>query len=480
MRLNRFVVAPVIVLVVAGLVAGFLTGAFASVARSGLYATGLLSDGGASTLPPGTLSRPSTPTTSAPQPEPEPRGAPAAVLAPATAGPAPSAKRLSAKVTAVDRSQVKGTFSGSVIDVGTGKTLYAKNASKAYIPASTMKVLTTTAALSILGAQHQFSTTVVAEGKGRIILVGGGDPYLVASRSAADPDRASLSRLAQLTAAQLKKAGHTKVSLGYDTSLFSGPSWHPDWPSNYRDQVTPISALWVNEGRVRGSPGARVANPPKVAADAFAAALRKRGIRVTGVESDVAKKGVAPLAAVKSLPLERIVERLLMVSDNDAAEIVAHQAAIGAGKEGSFAAARQVVKSRLVKLGVWDDSARIRDGSGLSRKNLVPADLMARALRVDLLPTHPELRPVATGLPVAGVEGSLRVRYNLKDTDAARGLVRGKTGTLTGVASVAGYVRSTDGSLLAYAFIANDATEYFATRVWFDRVTTVLSRCGCR
>jgi D-alanyl-D-alanine carboxypeptidase/D-alanyl-D-alanine-endopeptidase (penicillin-binding protein 4) len=402
------------------------------------------------------------------------------VLAPATPGVQPRAKSVAARVDKVKRAGMTGTFSATVLDGGTGQVLYAKNATKAYIPASTMKILTSTAGLSVLGPQHRFSTRVVTSGKGQITLVGGGDPYLTAARSKTDPDRASLAQLARTTAAQLKKSGATKVKLGYDVSLFSGPSWHPDWPRLYSDQVTPISALWVNEGRVAGASGPRVANPPKSAADYFAGALRARGIQVSTVKKTVAAEDARPVAAVQSLPLHRIVEHLLMVSDNDASEVVARQAAIGAGKPGSFDAARAVMRDRLTKLQVWDKTARIRDGSGLSRKNKVPADMMAKTLRSALSPDHPELRAVLTGLPVAGVEGSLRSRFSAAEATAGRGLVRAKTGTLNQVSALAGYSRTPDGSLLVYAFLVNRATNYSATRDWLDRVTGTISTCGCR
>jgi D-alanyl-D-alanine carboxypeptidase/D-alanyl-D-alanine-endopeptidase (penicillin-binding protein 4) len=399
------------------------------------------------------------------------------VLKPAEPGPQPKAKRVAAKVNAV--RGMTGTFSGSVVDVGTGKVLYAKNAKTGYIPASTMKLVTATVALSVLGPQHQFSTQVVRSGS-QVTLVGGGDPYLMKSPSKAEPGRASLSQLARLTAARLKKDRVTKVKLGYDVSLFSGPSWHPDWPRMYSDQVTPITALWINEGRVAGAVGARVANPPKTAADAFASALKARGIRVTGVKKVEADRKAARVAAVSSLPLDRIVERLLMVSDNDAAEVVARQAALGAKKPGSFAAARTVMRTELTKLGVWDKTARLRDGSGLSRSNKVPADMMARMLRVDAQAAHPQLRGVLTGLPVAGVEGSLRRRFVVPDAVKGRGFVRAKTGTLSQVSALAGYVSTADGTVLAYAFLVNKAADYYGTRAWLDRVTATLSSCGCR
>jgi D-alanyl-D-alanine carboxypeptidase/D-alanyl-D-alanine-endopeptidase (penicillin-binding protein 4) len=86
---------------------------------------------------------------------------------------------------------------------------------------------------------------------------------------------------------------------------------------------------------------------------------------------------------------------------------------------------------------------------------------------------------VLTGLPVAGVEGSLRIRYVDDQSLAGRGVVRGKTGTLAQVHALAGYLRAADGSQMAFAFLVNDASDDYAARLWLDRVSTALSRCGC-
>ncbi|MBA3528105.1 MAG: hypothetical protein H0T91_02095, partial [Propionibacteriaceae bacterium] len=126
-RLKRWLVAPLILLLVAGIVAGILTGTFTALARGGLYATGLWTDGGASTVPPGTFDRPAVPAT----PKPEPAGVPPAVLAVAKAAPSPNAARVAARVNGVDRTAMQGSFSGSVIDASTGASLYSKNARSA-------------------------------------------------------------------------------------------------------------------------------------------------------------------------------------------------------------------------------------------------------------------------------------------------------------------------------------------------------------
>ena len=142
-----------------------------------------------------------------------------------------------------------------------------------------MKLLTATAAMSILGPEHTFQTTVVSPQPGQIILVGGGDPYLARKASADYPRRATISGLARATASRLKQDKIKKVSLGYDAALFSGPAWNPRWPSFYRDSVSPTSALVVDEGRVgAASPSPQYKDPAKAAATAFAAALSTQGI----------------------------------------------------------------------------------------------------------------------------------------------------------------------------------------------------------
>jgi serine-type D-Ala-D-Ala carboxypeptidase/endopeptidase (penicillin-binding protein 4) len=160
--------------------------------------------------------------------------------------------------------------------------------------------------------------------------------------------------------------------------------------------------------------------------------------------------------------------------------VIFRQAAIGARRPCSIAEASKVVRSELTELGIWDPGMAISDGSGLARQTKVPADAMVKMLRLAAGQKHPELRAVITGLSVAGVEGSLERRYFDDRSLAARGLVRGKTGTLNKVRSLAGVVRTTDGSLLAFAFLINNPKNEYAAMVWLDRVTAAISTCGCR
>ena len=438
-----------------------------------------------STAPTPTASSPSAGSaTASPTPSATPTPSvrtPSPVLVPAPAGAPPDQAKVTARVNRTRVKDALGGYSAAVVDVGTGTTLFRHQADRARIPASTLKLVTGAAALSALGPDHTFRTTVVRPQAGEIVLVGGGDPYLTAKPVAGTfPRRASMADLAKSTAAALAKSRTKTVRLGYDARLFAGPAWNPAWPTGYGDQVTPVSALWVDEGRVAGrSTGPRAKDPARDAATKFAAALRKSGVRVTGLASTRAPRGAAEIAAVSSAPLDRAVEQMLMVSDNDAAEVLFRHVALAAGRPGSATEGAKAVQAALQEMGALTDGTRILDGSGLARANRVPASTLVRMLR---LAAHErvELRALVTGLPVAGVEGSLRVRFGDDASLAGRGVVRGKTGTLREVQTLAGLIRTRDGSVLVYAFLINRPKNAYNARVWLDRVTTALSTCGCR
>jgi serine-type D-Ala-D-Ala carboxypeptidase/endopeptidase (penicillin-binding protein 4) len=475
---KRIALVVLAVIAVMGVVIGVVAGAITVLSRENRYATGTQathSSPTAAARPPSTSVSNPSPTTAAP---PAPN-LPSPVLAAAGPQIVPNNAAVTKRIRAIKVKGMTDSYSGSVIEVGTGKVLYAHNATRTQIPASTMKLLTATAALSILGPDHTFKTSVVSPQRGQIILVGGGDPYLAGKGSADYPKRATISGLARETASELRQDKITKVRLGYDASLFSGPAWNPRWPSFYGGDVSRTSALWVDEGRV-GASIPRYRDPAKDAATAFSAALSKQGIKVTTTQQARAPESAPLVASVSSMRLERIVEQMLMVSDNDAAEVLLRQAAIGAGKPGSIAEAIKVVQSELTELGIWAPGMTIKDGSGLARETKVSADSMVKMLRLAAGNDRPELRAVITGLPVAGVEGSLRVRFFDDQSLAGRGVVRGKTGTLNKVRALAGVVRTNDGSLLAYAFLINKPKNEFNAMVWLDRVTTAISTCGCR
>ncbi len=281
------------------------------------------------------------------------------------------------------------------------------------VPASLLKTATSLAALEQVGPQERFTTSVVRRG-GALTLVGGGDPLLT---GAADPDavprEADLTTLARRTAQALRRDGGPKrVTLRYDDSLFSGPAVSPNWENDYvpDDVVSPITALWVDEGREYPGAISRSDDPSRAAASRFADALGAAGVKVAGAPRPGRAPGGDPIASVASAPLVEIVEHVLETSDNEAAEVLLRHVGLavgGGGRGGSFAAGARAVRSTLADLGVPLRGARIVDGSGLSRDNRLGVDALLDILTTSLDPKRPLLAGVAGGLPVAGFTGSL-------------------------------------------------------------------------
>ncbi|WP_443072505.1 D-alanyl-D-alanine carboxypeptidase/D-alanyl-D-alanine endopeptidase [Streptomyces sp. NBC_01485] len=363
----------------------------------------------------------------------------------------------------------------AVVDVATGKRLYGTGADEALTPASTTKIATAVAALSAMGAEHRLTTRAALEPDTKeLVLVGGGDPTLTAR---ADADGwASLRTLAGSTAAALKKRGLTQVTLSYDTTLFAGAEVHP---IGVNPNLAPVTALSADEGRTDGSssgPTTRVSDPAADATRRFGQFLKAAGIKTTAPGPSKATTRAQRLATVSSPPLSALVERMLTNSDNDIAEALARQTAVATGARADFDGAGKAVQAQLKKLGLPTAGVRFRDGSGLNREDRLTANLLTALLVKAGDPARPDLRPVLTGLPVAGFTGTLTSRY----ADGAAGVVRAKTGTLTGVNALAGTVVDQDGRLLAFALLAADTTDPAAAQAALDRAATALAGCGCR
>jgi serine-type D-Ala-D-Ala carboxypeptidase/endopeptidase (penicillin-binding protein 4) len=369
-----------------------------------------------------------------------------------------------------------------------GKPVYRHDPGR-FTPASTMKMLTTTAALHVLGPQHRFTTKVVATPQSkRVVLVGGGDPLLERRRSSDDgyPARADLDTLARSTAKALRKIGRSRVTLGYDASLFTGPSVNPKWEPSYipEDVVSPISALWVDEGRERSGLGARTRTPAPDAARDFATALERHHITVLGAPAPVRAPGKArggeTIAEVRSAPLAEIVQHTLELSDNEAAEVLSRQVAIATHRPGSFVGGARAVRSVLGRLGIPTAGDLIYDGSGLSRHDRLEPRTMLTLLRVDSGPGHRDERAAVASLPVAGFTGSLRDRF-AEVSVQGRGTVRAKTGTLTGVHGLTGIVTSPDGAVMSFVAVADEVkpvnTLFALSRI--DATAAALGTCLC-
>ncbi|WP_060903860.1 D-alanyl-D-alanine carboxypeptidase/D-alanyl-D-alanine endopeptidase, partial [Streptomyces europaeiscabiei] len=396
------------------------------------------------------------------------------------AGSAPKSAALAAALDPFLNSPVLGPRrAAAVVDVETGEQLYTQNADDALTPASTTKIATAVAALSAVGPDHRIETrTVLAPDSAEVVLVGGGDPTLTAHKDTGG--YASLRTLADETATALDKRHLNEITLSHDTSLYEGPEQHTIGENGNLALVVPLMA---DEARLDDSSSGSADRDPDPAAHAtekFADLLQERGIRTKTEDSGRAPKDAEELAAVSSPPLSTLVERMLTNSDNDIAEALARQVALATGEQPSFEGGAAAIKKELKTLEVPLEGVEFADGSGLSRGNRLTPALLTALLAESAAPSHPELRPVLTGLPVAGFTGTLRTRYS---TDATgTGIVRAKTGTLSNVNTLAGTVVDADGRLLALAFLATEtelANTDPAKKALID-ATSALATCGCR
>ncbi|MEU1008116.1 D-alanyl-D-alanine carboxypeptidase/D-alanyl-D-alanine-endopeptidase [Streptomyces sp. NPDC005890] len=384
---------------------------------------------------------------------------------------APAPKDLSGLLgPLLDAPALHGPHAAAVVDVTTGARLYGADAGQALTPASTTKIATAVAALSALGPDHRLTTRTALEPDTReLVLVGGGDPTLTAHTRAGG--WASLRALAADTAEALGRRGIHKITLSYDTTLFTGPALHP---IGVNDNLAPVSALTADEGRTDGpasGPVTRVGDPAADAAARFAGFLKDAGITTTSPGPSKASTRAENLATVSSPPLSALVERMLTNSDNDIAEALARHTALAGGQPASFDGGAEAIATQLRKLGLPMAGAAFHDGSGLDRDDRLTADLLTALLVKAGDPHRPGLRPVLTGLPVAGFTGTLSTRY----TDGAAGVVRAKTGTLTGVNTLAGTVVDANGRLLAFAFLASDTTNALEAQAALDKAATALA-----
>ncbi|MES9601804.1 D-alanyl-D-alanine carboxypeptidase/D-alanyl-D-alanine-endopeptidase [Actinomadura sp. NPDC000929] len=199
-----------------------------------------------------------------------------------------------------------------------------------------------------------------------------------------------------------------------------------------------------------------VENPSLYAADVFRSALRAHGVEVEGAtERGRTPKGAAALAARSSMPLSRLMVPFLKLSNNMVAETLVK--AIGREKagEGSWTAGLPVVERYARGQGVPTARLDMADGSGLSRENRTTAQDVSTILKK--AQSAPWFSTWYRALPVAGDPDRLdggTLRSRMRNTPAA-GNVHAKTGTLTGVSALSGYVTDPSGRRLVFSVVLN-------------------------
>jgi D-alanyl-D-alanine carboxypeptidase/D-alanyl-D-alanine-endopeptidase (penicillin-binding protein 4) len=385
----------------------------------------------------------------------------------------------------------------SVLDAATGEPLLETSAREAVLPASTAKIATAVAALTALPADLRLTTGVVAGPlPGDVVLVGGGDPTLAGPFTR--PGYPGAARLDVLAARVRSARAATPALAGVpirrvlvDDTLYAGPLLGPGWRPEYvtGGDVAPVTALMVDEGRTRLPPAVGPSRAPRLADPALAAGAalgRLLGSPRATVLRGRAPPGAGRLGEVSSPTVVQLVEQMLTHSDNDLAEALARQVALAKGEPATFtgaaAALRSVLAEVLVHVGATPGAVALSDGSGLSRQDRAQPGALTRLLAAVAGKDRNRFFPVLSGLPVAGFDGTLELRYRKGPGVPAAGVVRAKTGTLNGVSALAGLVRTRDGRLLAFDLTAN-AVPYGATlgsQTALDRLAAELAGCGCR
>lgn len=405
-------------------------------------------------------------------------------------GPAPTPAGVAALLEPLVAAGGLGSLSGQVVDPATGTVLWQRNPTAALVPGSTAKLLTASAALLALDHQARLRTTVVAGTQpGTVVLVGGGDPTLSAAAPGTLTGYPGAARLDDL-AAQVRQAAAGPIRrVVVDVHRYQGDPMAPGWlPEDVAGgYIAPIEPVMLDGGRSDPTQDVspRAARPATAAAAALA---RRLGADPDTVTTGSAPPGAAVLGQVWSPPLVDLVATALRRSDNVLAEALAREVARASGEQPSFAGAAAAVLTVLRQHGFDVSQVRLVDGSGLSTQDAIPARLLTELLAAAAAPDRsagaaPDqqrtaaLRPLLVGLPVAGGEGTLADRYH-GSAAAGRGWVRAKTGTLTGVNSLAGTVLDADGRVLVFALLSNGPNPA-SVRPRLDVLAAALRSCGC-
>jgi len=441
----------------------------------------------------------------------------------------------------IERTGIRPALWGiEIIDPAHQKVVISLNSDRSFLPASVIKVITTAAALEKLGPDFKFRTgvytggTVLSDGvlDGDLILMGRGDPNLVDS-SGGLIDKPVLQGLSEKLAAMgIKRIRGDVVG---DDSYFEftthGKGWtEKDLRSAYGAPINALSIYnnivgvyarptKVNQlvrlsikpptsyfnirnlgmtasARTRRTLFARIIpgtnnlvisgelpasrrygqyvileRPAEFAATLFKEALKRQGIPTDGTVREIHFADLPPevrrkwtlLTEHESAPLIQAIEKINKQSENLHAEMLLR--VLGAELKGSGTddAGLDVLRDFLVEAGI---------GSGLSRDNLLtPRFLTALLLFISTRPYSDLFRDT---LAVSGIDGTLKHRL---ETRSVKGLIRAKTGSLKGVATMSGYMTTESGRNLIFTIFVNNArTSMSRLRRAIDAICTLVVR----
>jgi D-alanyl-D-alanine carboxypeptidase/D-alanyl-D-alanine-endopeptidase (penicillin-binding protein 4) len=359
-------------------------------------------------------------------------------------------------------AQLGGVSACFVVEEG-GAPLATHAADVPLIPASTLKLVTAAAALSVLGPDARLETRAVAVAApqdgivDRLYLVGGGDPLLMtpdvqALREETPALRGTPTTSLAALADSIVAAGVQRIpgGIGADDTRYDSLRYLPTWDVDYRTegQIGPVGALTVNGGfsQLRPTP-VPVDDPAVFAAEKLGELLEARGVHVGRAPSrEAAPAGAVEIAKVQSPPITDVIAEDLSTSDNLGSELLTREIGLHVARQGTTAAGTQSIAAKLAELGLPMTNVTLVDGSGLDKANRATCALLAATLD---LGARAEFSVLWSGLAVAGERGTLVDQIG----GALTGKVRGKTGTVDGATGLVGIVDV--GRPVRFAFLAN-------------------------
>ena len=298
-----------------------------------------------------------------------------------------------------------------IMDGAEKKVLSENKPDSLRIPASVLKLVTAAVAIQNLGAETRFTTSVRKMAKEDEILIRGSkDPFLTTSRAIADRygHKNLLSLLNKGNPDNLKR-----IKIFYE--------------GLYPKDIYNLSVAMKNKK------------------------VKAKFIKVSSIQAD--EIGRDEIAAISSAPLGKIIEHLTLWSDNLVADRLADAAARKVGNPTTGKGLTTTYKDVLTSLGVTSEGLKVRDGSGLSKKNQVSARMIVELLMT--IRNDSRFSPIYEGLPIAGKTGTLGNRF--EKAPEAKGKVRAKTGWVNNSVTLAGFVTSGEKEY-AFAILADGIT----------------------
>lgn len=338
-----------------------------------------------------------------------------------------------------------------VWDLTDDRPLFSMNHRQLLRPASTMKLVTAITALDYLGTDYQFTTSLYYRGnitghtlRGDLFCVGGMDPAF----STEDIDAFALS---------VKQQGIDTIcgTIVTDNTMKDTLKWGEGWC--WDDDNPTLTPLLTDR-------------QPSFLSK-FIKALSRQDIVLKDIitkEGTVVKEAI--LLSQRKRSIDQILLRMMKDSDNLYAESMYYQIAAHRDRPGKALYAQRQEKALMERAGLNSSLYKLADGSGLSLYNYLSAECLLRLLRYAYQhkPIYEHLLPA---LPMAGVDGTLKKR--MKDTNAESN-VQAKTGTLTGIISLAGYCTASNSHRLAFAIINQGALKAKEARNYQDKICDIL------